>query len=224
MNESKNLKTIRDQQLQQLRSLAQQKGFVTPQDLNQLSGTGQSEELEELIRLCREDGIRVRESEGKNNLSAFDFSPSPSLSPAAEEPIGYGRTDDPVRVYLRQMGEVDLLDREGEVEIAKKIEEGQALVRRAALESPIAARHICYEISRLLENGVRYKLLFVEEEVEEPTLDEDEEGEVGDDGVALDTLETKDISNSTDAKSEREVAAQEKDMQMAIKSLNNCNH
>ncbi|MEE2644944.1 MAG: RNA polymerase sigma factor RpoD [Myxococcota bacterium] len=179
MNESRTQKTLQERLLPQLRALAHPKGFVTSSELSQLlSGQGDTEELDYLVALCREDGISVRDKEPKLSLSSsFDFSPTPST--ASEESTSYGRTDDPVRVYLRQMGEVGLLDREGEVEIAKKIEEGELLVRQTALESPIAARIVCGELRRVLENGMRYKLLFIEEspDEEDPEIDDADEGE-----------------------------------------------
>src|SRR5205085_8698657 len=58
----------------------------------------------------------------------------------AEEDIG--RTDDPVRMYLREMGTIELLSREGEIEIAKRIEAGRNMVLEALCESPLTMRAV----------------------------------------------------------------------------------
>ena len=65
-----------------------------------------------------------------------------------EEEDGYSKTNDPVRMYLRKMGSVSLLTREGEVEIAKRIEDGERRVLQVVLNSPVA-------IEELLELGDR---------------------------------------------------------------------
>ncbi len=74
-----------------------------------------------------------------------------------DEDANFGRTNDPVRVYLRKMGSVALLTREGEVEIAKRIEEGQNAVRDAVFESPIATRVALDIIHRIDQHAIRVK-------------------------------------------------------------------
>jgi RNA polymerase primary sigma factor len=69
--------------------------------------------------------VRVREEDQEEDLDAY-----------------YSRSNDPVRMYLRKMGSVSLLTREGEVEIAKRIEDGELMVLDAILNSPIAVREI----------------------------------------------------------------------------------
>ncbi len=71
---------------------------------------------------------------------------------SGDEEGTYGRTNDPVRVYLRKMGSVALLTREGEVDIARRIEEGQDAVRDAVFESPVAVK-IALELIRRVENN-----------------------------------------------------------------------
>ena len=72
------------------------------------------------------------------------------------------RTNDPVRVYLRKMGSVSLLTREGEVEIAKRIEQGQHRVRDAVLYSPVAVNVACNLVHKLEKRCVRLKELIGE--------------------------------------------------------------
>ena len=73
-----------------------------------------------------------------------------------------GKTSDPVRMYLREMGSVDLLTREGEVEIAKRIERGQAVVRNAILDSPLALKELFLIGDKLEKDG---KIRFLKEKV-----------------------------------------------------------
>src|SRR5581483_2348857 len=62
--------------------------------------------------------------------------------PAEEAAENIGRSDDPVRMYLREMGNVELLSREGEIEIAKRIEAGRETVISALCESPLVMKEI----------------------------------------------------------------------------------
>ncbi len=83
------------------------------------------------------------------------------------------KTNDPVRMYLREMGTVKLLDREGEVRIAKRIEQGEAKIYQALANNPI----VLEEILKLLENAGRDTRI-VEELVNAPDEDDDDEPEV----------------------------------------------
>src|SRR5208283_1622925 len=90
-----------------------------------------------------------------------------NLTPGALE-----KTNDPVRIYLREMGEVPLLTREGEVDIAKRIERGQLQVLKALSRSPVVIRQVL-AIGEDLKRGVRSikeTVIFDEEEVTEEIL------------------------------------------------------
>src|SRR6185503_19566074 len=88
-------------------------------------------------------------------------------------PGALDKTNDPVRMYLREMGAVPLLTREGEVEIAKRIERGKKAVMKVITRTPMAA----HEVARLAEKlqqgeiGVRDVVVFQEEEVTEDKLE-----------------------------------------------------
>ncbi len=82
------------------------------------------------------------------------------------------KTDDPIRIYLRQMGMVDLLTREGEVDLAKRIERGQLCVLKALSRSPVVIRHVI-TIGENLKRGVgsiKEIVVFDEEEITEEVL------------------------------------------------------
>lgn len=112
--------------------------------------------------------LRVREEE------------SDSFSEGAVTTPGIGRSSDPVRMYLREMGGVSLLTREGEVVIAKKIEEGQIEVARELHRAPLYLSYIIELAERLKAGEVRMRDIFAEDDASQPQeeeLDEIEEGE-----------------------------------------------
>jgi RNA polymerase primary sigma factor len=86
----------------------------------------------------------------------------------------YGRSNDPVRMYLRKMGSVALLTREGEVEIAKRIEEGENQILESILSSPIAVREIIDIGERLRSHKIRVKDIVRDADDEEHEFDEEE--------------------------------------------------
>jgi RNA polymerase primary sigma factor len=106
-------------------------------------------------------------------------------APDVLEPGSLGRSTDPVRQYLREMGNVSLLTREGEVEIAKRIESGLVAVREQLLQQPIALDYVVSLFDKVKNDEIRLRELFAEddteadgegdeeEEEEEPKFDED---------------------------------------------------
>jgi RNA polymerase primary sigma factor len=86
----------------------------------------------------------------------------------------YSKSNDPVRMYLRKMGSVSLLTREGEVEIAKRIEVGEMKVNSAILDSPIAVREIIDIGEKLRKHKIRVKDLIRDAEAEDQEFDEEE--------------------------------------------------
>jgi RNA polymerase primary sigma factor len=123
---------------------AKTRGYVTYDELNKVlpSDKTSSEQIEDTMSMLNEMGINVIESEEQEegadgeNLPATAESKEVATTPgkAAEQ---YDRTDDPVRMYLREMGSVELLSREGEIAIAKRIEAGRELMIGALCESPL---------------------------------------------------------------------------------------
>jgi RNA polymerase primary sigma factor len=123
---------------------AKARGYVTYDELNKVlpSDKTSSEQIEDTMAMLNEMGINVIESE-----EAEEGEEGGALVPAAEGSKAlattgkageqYDRTDDPVRMYLREMGSVELLSREGEIAIAKRIEAGRELMIGALCESPL---------------------------------------------------------------------------------------
>ena len=107
-----------------------EKGFITLDDINNHLGDDpvSSEQMEQIFSVFSEMEIDVVDSDKKENLNNREFNPEFEFDLEGELDLDPGidnSTDDPVRMYLREMGSIELLTREGEVDVAKKIEDGQ---------------------------------------------------------------------------------------------------
>ena len=122
---------------------AKTRGYVTYDELNKVlpSDKTSSEQIEDTMAMLNEMGINVIESEeaeeGEEGGAVVAAEGSKALATTAKAGEQYDRTDDPVRMYLREMGSVELLSREGEIAIAKRIEAGRELMIGALCESPL---------------------------------------------------------------------------------------
>jgi len=127
-----------------------EKGFVTYDDLNEALPPEEvsSEQIEDTMSRLNELGINVVEDEesddaveatAQNDNDASAATTSTTRKTGDED---LGRTDDPVRMYLREMGSVELLSREGEIEIAKRIEAGREKMILGLCSSPLTQRAI----------------------------------------------------------------------------------
>ena len=122
-----------------------ERGYVTYDELNAALPQDQSssEQIEDTMAMLSEMGINVIESEETEDAAA----PEPAADGETRvsgnlDDDDIGRTDDPVRMYLREMGSVELLSREGEIAIAKRIEAGREMMIGAICESPLTIRAI----------------------------------------------------------------------------------
>jgi len=136
------------EEVQQLIDLGKEKGYLTYDEVNDIlpADMVSSEQLDDVMSMFGEMDIEVVDAEQKST-SNKQQSQGSSSSDDSEEETEFdtdvmGRTSDPVRMYLREMGQVSLLTREGEVEIAKRIEEGEALVARVIVKTPIAFKEV----------------------------------------------------------------------------------
>jgi RNA polymerase primary sigma factor len=122
---------------------AKARGYVTYDELNKVlpSDKTSSEQIEDTMAMLNEMGINVIESEeaeeGEEGGALVAEGSGKALATTAKSGEQYDRTDDPVRMYLREMGSVELLSREGEIAIAKRIEAGRELMIGALCESPL---------------------------------------------------------------------------------------
>jgi len=146
-------------EVQQLIELGKEKGFLTYDEVNDIlpSDMVSSDRIDDVMSMFGEMDIDVVDSEQKMPMRKDQELDEPSMDDEEEEEFEsgtLGRTSDPVRMYLREMGQVSLLTREGEVEIAKRIEEGEALVTRVILKTPIAFREVVSLGERLAKGQI----------------------------------------------------------------------
>src|ERR1700755_2097357 len=164
-----------EEDIQKLIDTGKEKGYLTYNEVNDLipGDLHSPDDLDDLITTIGTQGIDISEDGPKFGADKFD--------PDAEEgedveldltPGTLEKTNDPVRMYLREMGTVPLLTREGEVEIAKRIERGQMRVLKAISRSPIVIREIV-ALGEDLKRGVRNVkevVVFDDEELTEEVL------------------------------------------------------
>ena len=133
---------------------AKSEGFVNYKDINKVINAEKytSEQIEDLMSLISEMGISIIEAEADDQDESQ--SDSKSDSEKGKKKTSTDRTDDPVRMYLREMGTVDLLSREGEIAIAKRIEAGKEAMIEGLCESPLTFQAIIIWRDELNEGQV----------------------------------------------------------------------
>jgi RNA polymerase primary sigma factor len=139
-----NLLDVQTAAVKRLVAKGKERGYITFDELNTILPPDQnsSEQIEDLMASLSEMGIQVVESEEQEDGEA-PVAVVEKAEEAEEEQTGnideatVGRTDDPVRMYLREMGSVELLSREGEIAIAKRIEAGRDMMINGLCESPL---------------------------------------------------------------------------------------
>ena len=156
---------LTDADVKKLIRTAKKRGYVTYDELNKVlpSQEVSSEQIEDIMAQLSEMGINVVENEEEEDDDAGDGK-STALT-TKDEKTGKGvvttntgasadRTDDPVRMYLREMGTVELLSREGEIAIAKRIEAGRETMIRSLCESSLTFEAITVWRDELEEGRV----------------------------------------------------------------------
>ncbi len=165
--------------IKKLIDAGKEKGYLTYDQVNDLipHDVHSPEDLDDLLTTIGTQGIDVLEGPAKLPSSALEKK-FEEVEEAGEDveldltPGALEKTNDPVRMYLREMGTVPLLTREGEVEIAKRIERGQNRVLKALSRSPIVIRELL-ELGEDLKKDVRSikeVVTFDEEEITEEIL------------------------------------------------------
>ena len=175
-----NIKEI--QQIKSLIARGKQKGFLTFDEVNKAlpSEVNNPEQLEEVISIFDQLDIAIVDADkDARKVETLNAEPDEAPEPAdlelteSEDALDYSsRSTDPVRMYLREMGAVPLLDRDGEVTIAKKIENGEMEVLYALVEVPVAIEELI-QVGEDLKIG-RIKLKDVVKTIEEDDPSEDE--------------------------------------------------
>ncbi len=141
--------------LRELIAKGREQGFLTYAEVNDHlpEGIAEADQVEDIIQMINDMGIQVFEQAPdadellmKNDDDATDeIAAAEAAAALAAVESDQGRTTDPVRMYMREMGTVELLTREGEIEIAKRIEEGMCEVMSALTSYPGAVEHVLEE-------------------------------------------------------------------------------
>ncbi|MEO1313539.1 MAG: RNA polymerase sigma factor region1.1 domain-containing protein, partial [Pseudomonadota bacterium] len=172
---------------------AKARGYITYDELNEVMPADQvnSEQIEDVMAMLSEMGINVieaeeAEEEGQASTPAVIDSTSSSreLATTSASSESLDRTDDPVRMYLREMGSVELLSREGEIAIAKRIEAGRNTMILGLCESPLTFQAITIWRDELLEEAIMLRDVIDLETTFGAAMDEDGEETSVVDGAA----------------------------------------
>jgi len=187
-------------QLKQLIAKGKEQGFLTYTEVNDHlpAGIVEPEQIEDIVRMINDMGISVHESApdeiddlSSDNAIADDEAAEAAAAALASVDSEFGRTTDPVRMYMREMGTVELLTREGELRIAKRIEDGLNQVLAALSVYPRAIEHLIGIFEKVERDEVRLSDVISgfndgDDEIAQPTIkgaaastdsDDDEEDE-----------------------------------------------
>jgi RNA polymerase primary sigma factor len=167
-------------EVRQLISIGKEKGYLLYDEVNEMlpSEITSSDELDDLFNTFGSAGIEVIDSDQK--YLRDDVKPIDRTAEGAEEmeldltPGALDKTNDPVRMYLREMGTVPLLTREGEVEIARRIERGKLAVIKSISRTPLIAKRII-QLGDQLDSGertIRELVIFNDEEITDERIEQ----------------------------------------------------
>ncbi len=170
------------EEVKQLIDMGKEKGFLTYDEVNDLLPPDivSSEQIDDVMSMFGEMDIEVVDSAQKVKIPKIKLELDEDEEAEGEqeemefEPGTLGRTSDPVRMYLREMGSVSLLTREGEVEIAKRIEDGDRDVASVILNTPITVKEVL-ALGERLRKGQIVPTEISKDVEEDAELEEDEE-------------------------------------------------
>jgi RNA polymerase primary sigma factor len=175
--EKKNIKEVK-----KLIDLGKEKGYLTYDDVNDMlpAEVVSPDQIDDVMSIFGEMDIEVVDANQRVSLGGAgeDLAEEEEDEKEIESEVDgdmIGKTGDPVRMYLREMGTVSLLSREGEVEIAKKIEEGEKQVIDEVLSSPLALTYVLDLGEKLAQHDIRVREIIKEEGEEDAEYLEDEE-------------------------------------------------
>jgi RNA polymerase primary sigma factor len=194
-----NKAVLERKEVKRLVAKGKEKGFLTYDELNDglPPDVTQPDQMDDVIALLGEHEIEIVEEASKFKADKPKAKGgASSMVDATEEEeedhSAFAKTADPVRMYLRKMGSVSLLTREGEVQIAMRIEEGEQEVLQAVLRSPLAVAEIVQLGERLKRGKIRVK---------DVIRGDDEDGDTD---TELDKLEAEGLEEPAEEKEEGE--------------------
>jgi RNA polymerase primary sigma factor len=171
-------KEIQSDEFKKLMTLGEEKGFLTYDDVNDLlpSDVISSDQIDDIIILFGEKNIDIIDTDKEEKI-VVKKSPGELVEHKEEEDvlglISAGKTGDPVKMYLREMGLVSLLSREGEVEIAKKIEEGNKEIMDAIFGMAVSVKDVIDIGVKIRSEELRIKNVVENLEDEDGFVEED---------------------------------------------------
>ena len=167
-------------EVRQLINIGKEKGYLLYDEVNELlpSEITSSDELDDLFNTfgsAGHRGHRLRpEVPARRRSRSTAPAKAPRSSSSTSRPGALDKTNDPVRMYLREMGTVPLLTREGEVEIARRIERGKLAVIKSISRTPLVAKKVI-ELGDQLHAGertIRELVIFNDEEITDERISE----------------------------------------------------
>ena len=168
-------------EVKKLIDLGKEKGYLTYDDVNDMlpAEVVSPDQIDDVMSIFGEMDIEVVDANQRVTLGGTGEDLAEEEEEEKEIELDsdgdvVGKTGDPVRMYLREMGTVSLLSREGEVEIAKKIEEGEKRVIHEVLSSPLALTYVLDLGEKLAQHEIRVREI-IKEEGEEDSEDFEEE-------------------------------------------------
>ncbi len=216
---------LNEASVKKLISKAKRKGYITVDELNDALPQDQmtTDQIEDVMSAISEMGVNIvesdedaeAESEQEAEVEEIDGSKdskSDRRIPTATKKLAVGeRTDDPVRMYLREMGAVELLSREGEIAIAKRIEAGRDTMIIGLCESPITFHAIIHWSEALNNEEMQLREILDLDAMlsKEPPVDKMEEGEDDDDGEISEETAGPTIREDDDEDEEEETSDDE---------------
>jgi len=166
-------------QVNQLIDMGKEKGFLTYEEVNDVlpSEVVSPDQIDDLMIMFGEMDIEIVEGTQKVKLPKHKIQKtSEEDEEESEEPINqtaFEKFNDPVRMYLREMGSVSLLNREEEVEIAKRIEDGEKEIAQVILRSPIIVREVISLGDKLKAEKLSVREVIADIDDEETNIDEE---------------------------------------------------
>ncbi len=217
---------LNEASIKKLITKAKRKGYITYDELNEALPQDQmnSEQIEDVMSAISEMGVNIvendeeAEAEGEQQDEveeiADDEEKEVRKAPAGPKKLAVGeRTDDPVRMYLREMGAVELLSREGEIAIAKRIEAGRDMMIMGLCESPITFHAIIHWSEALNNEEMQLREILDLDAMlsKQPPVDKMEEGEDDDDGEISEETAGPTIRDDDEVEEEEEASDEDED-------------
>jgi RNA polymerase primary sigma factor len=237
---------LNEASIKKLIAKAKKRGYVTYDELNEALPQDQmnSEQIEDVMSAISEMGVNIVENDEEaeaesevEEIAASDEKDSAkkNVAEAPKKKESMDRTDDPVRMYLREMGAVELLSREGEIAIAKRIEAGRDMMIIGLCESPITFHAIIHWSEALNNEEMQLREILDLDAMlsKEPPVDKMEEGEDDDSGEIseetagptirdddeVDDHEDEDSEDGEEGSSKRREDEEEEDNTMSLAQM-----